>query len=164
MSGNHPIADPRRCRNQDICNSDFRPKIEGFERRREPRMSRVESPQPTLSRPSARLLKSRSLMQHRPNLSRMELMRLKPRFGDAAPTYYTSKTPGRSLWRPEGKSRRHIWVYSRPTRQLEYASTWPLPVATTVMPSPSGAMNISWFASGPAGSISKVPVQSALTV
>ena len=38
---------------QDICNSDFRSKIEGFERRREPRMSRVESPQPTRSGPSA---------------------------------------------------------------------------------------------------------------
>jgi hypothetical protein len=53
-------------------------------------------------------------------------------------------------------------IYSAPTRQLENASTWPVPVAMTVISSPLGATNISWVA--PMPSTLTVPVQSALTV
>src|SRR5271165_6579204 len=82
------------------------------------------------------------------------------------------------LFNEGGRARRVQWVlaiadrahqsarlYSGPTRQLEYASTWPLSVAMTVMSSPLGATNISWVACTPGATCTlMVPVQSALII
>jgi len=57
---------------------------------------------------------------------------------------------------------RRTAIYSGPTRQLAYASTWPLSVAITVIASPLGATKISLLA--PTLVIFSVPVQSEFTV
>ena len=77
------------------------------------------------------------------------------------PTYYISETLDRAK-ASRGQIPVGILLYSGPTRQVEYASTWPLSVAMTVMSSPLGATNISLVA--PALRTLRVPVQSALTV
>src|SRR5271166_553909 len=96
--------------------------------------------------------------------------------------WFSGDHPSRSSRRSglfnEGRRRAVLWVlatadrahqsarlYSGPTRQLEYASTWPLSVAMTVMSSPLGATNISWVACTPGATCTlMVPVQSALII